>query len=270
MKKTSTFLALLLFVLIATITANGQVMISGRALHIPSATHTTRLNNVMLMDNPALADFRGVSASVVPSRFGISELTSGQFVAGEVLSEDIGGAAMISGLGNDIYNEFSGTATVAYHVTEDFTLGTSLQYAQLAIRDAETLRALQLHIGLFTQLSEQVSAGFVVENVNRGYYDGGEETVEQRALIGVGIELLPQLHADVGAVVLLNRASAMSVALSYDIFNSFRVRAAAQSFPQTGELGIAFDVNEQFNISALAQYHLNLGLSQAVVVGLRW
>lgn len=247
-----------------------QVMISGRALHIPSATHTARLNNVMLMDNPALVDFRGVSFSVVPSRFGMSELTSGQLVAGEMLSDEVGGAAMLSGLGNDIYNEFAGMATIAYRVGEDFSLGTSLQYAQLAIRDAETLRALQLHVGLFTQLSEQVSAGFVVENVNRGYYDGGEETVEQRALIGVGIEALPQLHFDIGAIVLLNRASAMSVALSYDIFESFRVRAAAQTFPQTGEIGVAFDVNEQFHISALAQYHLNLGLSQAVVVGLRW
>ncbi|HYF03649.1 MAG TPA: hypothetical protein VEC36_09765 [Patescibacteria group bacterium] len=236
---------------------------------IPIASGQSMLSELSYIQNSAL--FTNLDSSVlavgyIPSRFGLTELATSELLFGRRLTNELVIATHISGLGNELYSEISGTLHASFKTTDALTFGGAVQLSRISFKNERADFAVQFHAGTLLQLSDKLTAGASLQNFTRAYYAGGEQTVQQQANFSIGIEALDNLFFDAGAKILLNKSSGISLAASYKRFKNFHFSLAALSNPRSAEFSFAIPNIYNFTISGTAHYHDLLGFSERISI----
>ncbi|MES2764711.1 MAG: hypothetical protein V4642_02505 [Bacteroidota bacterium] len=233
---------------------------------IPNASGKSTLSELQFAQNPAL--FKNIDSSILavgytPSRFGLTELATSELLFGRRFTDELVIAAQISGLGNELYNEISGTIHASLKTTENLTLGAGAQLSRISFKNEESDFTAQFHAGAILELTDILNAGFSLKNVTRAEYSESE-SVSQEADFGLGIEPFKNLFFDAGARILFNQSSGISLAASYKDFKYIHFSLAVLSNPRTAELQFAIPNFYNFTISGTAHYHDILGFSERI------
>jgi hypothetical protein len=115
---------------------------------IPNASGKSTLSELQFAQNPAL--FKNIDSSILavgytPSRFGLTELATSELLFGRRFSDELVFAAQVSGLGNELYNEFSGIIHASFKTTDNLTFGASAQLSRISFKNEESDFATQFH-----------------------------------------------------------------------------------------------------------------------------
>lgn len=269
---TNFFFVVLYFWIPTTQPVAAQTLSASRRLSPASVTGFTALDIAAFNVNPALyarVNNPILHVSVSPSRFGLAELSHGRFIAGAPITRSITAAIDIAGMGGDLFSEFTFIANSAFKASDLFVIGVAAELDRRAIRNSESQTALQLSLGSVLSLSEHLTAGFALRNLNRAGFGPGNGDAIQTASMGVGIHADSALAVETGVEVALANSSAFILAAAYSIGAALNVRAAIRSNPRLGELGIAAQT-ERITVTASVVYHDVLGFSQVFGVNYFW
>ena len=240
---------------------------------IQSPTGITTVSDISLIQNPAglsVIDSNLFCINFVPNKFGLKELNSMLiFFAHKI---DDGWTAGIStfGTGNELYNEFSGALHTSVTLSEKLILGGSLEVSRISIKGNLPDLLIQGNIGAVIKFSPQLISGFSLSNITRSYYEYGANTVNQQAILGVGLIPAEDLFLELATVITINQNSGVSVSGKYNLINFLAVRLAYLTNPQILELGCNFNLSSKFKLITSASYHNYLGFSQQIGFSFIW
>ncbi len=241
---------------------------------IQTSTGQTALSEAAYSVNPALIgriDSGFVSATYIPSRFGMNELNFSGLSIGKNLTERIGVMVGISGFGsNSLYNEVSAFAGVSGKIGEGLIVGSTAEYSKVVIKDFPSASNIEVNIGGMFVISKEVTASASFTNILRESLNTDSKLIRQTVLIGMGAMLSSSLWIDADAVVSLNQYSGLSLAARYDIAEYLKCRLAISSAPRSGEFSIAFLPMQHLSIIAKGHYHDVLGVSQQLSLVWYW
>jgi hypothetical protein len=229
---------------------------------VVTATGLTGSNSMSYFYNPALLnriEVPTLSISAAPSRFGLSELSPGLIMFGLPISDDLVTAISGFAIGNDLYSEFSGSFHGAYSISEFMDIGASFEYFRLNIKDFQSDDSYQFHIGANVRISDLLSAGVCVKNINGNYYLGGDKTINQAAAVGFGFQLSEELAVDLGLQVNTIGQSGISLAGLYSMKDVFNLRLSALTSPRLISGAVSILALPYFDINILSSYHDYLG-----------
>jgi len=229
-----------------------------------TTTGLTASNTMAYSYNPSLfkkIDIPTLSLSAAPSRFGLSELSPGYIMFGLPVTDDL--ATAISGfvLGNELYSEFSGSLHGAYSISEFMDIGVSFEYFRLNIQNFQSDDSYQLHIGANVKISDLMTAGVCVKNINGSHYLGGDKTINQQAAVGFGFQLAEELAVDLGLQVNTIGQSGISLAGLYSVEDIFNLRLSALTSPRLVSGAVSILTLPYFDINVLSSYQDYLGWS---------
>lgn len=248
----------------------GQSFLSGSLPALPDASGKTTIAGTSFRASPALSptDSSLLGVWITPSRFGLQELTSGELLFARAEKSFALGCTII-GLGNSLYNELSTTGFFGLPVSETFEAGAALEYTRLAIRDAPVLTAVQVHLGAVLHITPDVSAGVALHNLTRAGFDTDGQSIDQRALLSLGLNITPATSAAAGVQIRLNRASSLLLSLLHTINTDIQLRVGVQTWPRSAEGGIAWNVGD-LTFQGMLYYHDELGFSQQLGALYHW
>lgn len=224
-------------------------------------------NHRSILDNPAqLSKFDSlmISFSYSPSKFGMPELSPSLVCASAKINEMFNSGVSASMLGNSLYNELSFALHSSANFGNSYIIGVSLEYSRINIKNYSKDDLLEIDIGGIVNISKDFNAGFALRNLTRAYYSGGEKTVKQTALIGLGYKLTENLFFDIDAVVSLNHSSGIALSSCYQPFDFMSGRLSFQTNPQQAEFEFLLSPLVHLNISVLFNYNSILGLSKQI------
>ena len=226
-----------------------------------------------LTQNPAQLESIQSSALAVaysPSRFGMPELSPSSLFYGQRINENIVSAATVMGVGNNLYNEFSAQMHTTVEFRNYITAGATVELSRINIAGYSTNYSYQIHIGGLVKLNESLTTGFCLRNLTRQYYYGGDNTIKQEALIGIGIKPASDFMIDFDTDIKLNLSTGFSVAGKYNYQDLLAVRLAVLTYPQTIEGSVSFKTIDNLSIHADLQYQEILGFSQLAGISFLW
>jgi hypothetical protein len=231
-----------------------------------SATGLTASNPAAYSYNPALLSYLKVptlTLNAALSRFGLSELSPGYILFGMPVSDNFVTAITGFGIGNDLYNEFSGALHGAYSISEFMDIGVSVEYFRISIKDHQLDDSYQFHIGSNVRISDFMSAGVCVKNINNSYYLGGERTSGQQGAIGFGFLIADDLTFDLGMQVSTYGQSGLSLATLYTLENIINVRFSALTSPRIVSGSVSILAIPYIDLNILSSYHDIIGWSHS-------
>jgi hypothetical protein len=250
-----------------------QTIGSAYLFNFPSSTCKAEINFNRKIQNPAQIwefDSHIISSTVSPSRFGLKELTPAALFYSQPITKELSSAVSVFGLGNKLYNEFSGTIIGAYKFGDYTRLGVAIEYSRISISNYLPQDAYQIHIGGLIDLTDEITAGFTLRNLTRQNYFGGDKTSAQQAIFGLGLIPESNLSFDLDGIISLNKASGLAFAGKYIFEKLIAMRIAYLTNPASFEIGINLIAINTINISLLAQYHNYLGFSQIYSLTYNW
>lgn len=239
-----------------------QSFLTGSLPVLPDASGKTNPTGTSFRASPALSptDSSLLGVWITPSRFGLQELTAGELLFAQA-GEWFTAGYTATGLGNSLYNELATTGFFSLPVSETFDVGTAIEFTRLSIRDAPVLTALQVHLGAVLHITPDVSAGMALHNITRAGFNDDSRSIDQRALLSLGIHITPATAAAAGVQVRLNRASSLLVTLLHNVDANIQLRAGVQTWPRSAEGGIAWNLGD-ITFHGTLHYHDELGFSQ--------
>jgi hypothetical protein len=228
----------------------------------------TAIDKSTLMENPAsLAgnDSACAAFSIIPSRFGIADLNHSELSSAFEIAPGFKGGAMIAGGGGSLHSEISAVAAGSYRFDDKIDVGAKVSLNRFSAKNYGSAFAISFGFGSKIKITDGLNFGFVLENLNRPTFDGGENTALQRAAFGAGIELADNFFIDADANIIINEGSGLGISGRYDAaeFLSFN----AGYFTNPGELFFGAAVSYSgFRFSFQPAFHSELGLSTRLAV----
>lgn len=238
-----------------------------------SATNITELTPNSSSSNPIRitnSDSNKLNLFVSPNKFGLSELNSGILDYIHPIDSNFFAGASLFGLGNELYSEFAFSLSMAYKQAENFSLAMEANYNALNIQDSQLEQVISLNIGGTVFLSDLLTAGIFLENVNNAYFEGGENTSFRRAVVGLGGRFSENFTAELSAIVNINRSSGFGASFSYAIMEDINFAAGIQSLPRLLYFQIFIEDITFFDFSISSEYHDLLGFSNVVGISFQF
>jgi hypothetical protein len=200
-----------------------------------------------------------VFISYSPSKFGIKALSPGIIMGGYKLSNVITATAGFYGIGNEIFSEYSFLGGVAWAPGPYFQLGLSAEYLGINFKGFSSDAQLKLNLGGRIKLTDEIDAGVSLMNINRGHYEGGDETAVQTAVMGIGYDVIDNIELGINGIVRINSSSGFSINGKFNPLDDVGLLITYLSQPQMVSLGINWASADWISVSFMIYYHNYLG-----------
>lgn len=210
--------------------------------------------------NPALyASIRNITASAayIPGRFALSELQSSAATAIAPFSF-FTAALAVHRFGFDLYSETTLALSGGYSVSDRFAVGTTLNWYHLSIERYGSAATLGIDAGIRADITEKLSTGFAVANINRPVIGQSKNTLPQ--IIRAGLMYRP--HPLINIIAEIEKdiifEPEFRFGAEYMPAESFRIRAGMNDRPTRASGG--FSINHRsIQLDYALQWHYELG-----------
>lgn len=233
-------------------------------ISVPSAVSKAALDKYSYNHNPSIIstlDYSLISFKFIPSRFGMNELSPSSISFAQPLLNDIAAGINLSGISNQLYNEIAGSISSGIELSKFLKFGINIELLHISVKNYSSQYALRADAGGLLDLSDAISAGFVIKNITKDYYKGADKTALMNAIFGIGFKLLDNLYFDIDASIVFNHNSGIALAGLYEIEDILYLRTAALTNPRSIEFGTKVEILDYLSISGLVNYHDMLGFS---------
>ncbi len=231
---------------------------------VAAACGASSFQDISVLNNPAkMREIENSFASFVyaPSKFEMKELSSaGAAFSKRFISSSVVGVSVFN-MGGNLFREYTGAFHFCQEIDSSLALGVSANYASIHVKSYASDYKIAVDIAGIVDLNEYLTAGFVLNNVNGDYFEGGDKNVERKAQFGFGVMPLESFAIDLDAVVNVNQSSGFCFAASYNVEDIVFIRAAYQTSPKLAEAGAFIVPTSFFSISCNLNYHFVLGYS---------
>ncbi|MFA7625436.1 MAG: hypothetical protein WCZ17_00185 [Candidatus Kapaibacterium sp.] len=267
--KTNKNLAMVIFALIVCL--NSSKSQNYGAMSYFNFRHSTGLScpESAALLNPA-AMYLDSSSNLIfrtkPSRFGFSEL-SPMMISGVWRADSIHSLGMnLNGLGGSLYSEISSELRYSASLNDMITLGASLEYSSLSIKDYGNQSLVFANVGTVLDLSDELKVGFILRNIFGNYSEQADKTAYQSVVFGAGYRINEELTAEGDMIIIINSVSALSLALKYDYDEYLCFRAAYRTEPNIMELLVMYALISDAALMIGSEYHELFGFSPEIVL----
>ncbi len=201
-----------------------------------------------------------------PSRFGISELNPCMIAAQYKLDSSRVLGMNIYGLGGDLYSEISGELRFANQINDIVTVGASIEFNRLTIKNYENISFATINIGAVLNLSESLKAGFALRNLLRSNAGQEDKTTYQESIAGLSYRINSEIFVDADIAVIINSVSSFGFALKYIPQENFELRTAFKTNPNILEIAAMLNIYSDISFSAGIEYNEIFGISPELTI----
>ncbi len=198
-----------------------------------------------------------VSAAYTPGRFALPEL--GSSAATTVFPLPIGTlAAAVHRFGFDLYSETTVSVSGSRSVGDRLAVGATLNWYHLSIERYGAAATVGITVGINAEITDNLSSGFVVSNINRPSIGHGKNTLPQMIRAGLLYRPHPLIRilAEIEKDVLFEPEFRFGV--EYFLTESFFIRAGMNDRPTRAAGGFSVSVGN-LQIDYALQWHFELG-----------
>ncbi|MCX6154366.1 MAG: hypothetical protein NT007_09410 [Candidatus Kapabacteria bacterium] len=176
----------------------------------------------------------------------------------------------LNGIVNNLYSEFSPNLSLSYKYIDKLSAGANLTYNLMGVKNFKSCSFFSFDIGAIIFLNDYLSTGFVLRNINRGSYLGGNSLVNQTVICGFGIKANDDFLIDIDWHIKISQYSGLSLAGKYKLYKAFYIRLAYLTNPNSFETGISIGFTKDFNLNYNFCYDMNLGSINNVCITFQW
>jgi hypothetical protein len=196
-----------------------------------------------------------------PARFGISELSPISIVTGYNIDSNWAIGANLMGIGGKLYSEITSEIRIANRITKLVTLGISGEFSRLSIQNYGNKNLAFVNFGATVNISDDLTAGFLLRNLLRNYSESSDKTVYQQAITGFSYQIDDDIIIELDADIVINAASSFCLGIKYLPHEVIAIRSAFRTAPNQLEIAamtnivsdifmiIGFDYNEVLGAS---------------------
>ncbi len=231
------------------------------------STEKTNISELSVINHPALlslVDSACISGMLSYSKFNLPELSPFVLSYATKVSENLSSGISFAGIGNNLYNEFTGSAGIAYSSNKLINIGISADFGRVGIKDYGNRYIFSLNVSSIIALSNAFSAGFSLSNIL-----GNENLAEyQRYLVlGFGYQAMKDLSFDLSANVVINKTSGLSFSTKYQFSPDISARLGLLTNPEILDLEVRTCLSNSFSLLLGLEYHQRLGFSNQFGIG---
>jgi len=204
------------------------------------------------------------SAAYIPGRFGLSELQSS--AATVIYPLSIGtAAAAVHRFGFDLYTETTISISGARSVGDRLAVGGTLNWYHLSIERYGSAATAGITAGIRAEITEQLSTGFVVSNINRPAIGQNNNTLPQ--VIRAGLLYRPHplitIAAEIEKDILFDPEFRFGA--EYILSESFYIRAGMNDRPARTAGGFTLN-HRSIQLDYALQWHFELGQTHFITL----
>ena len=207
---------------------------------------------------------------ILPSKFGMNELTNSSLMAASRIYGDIFLGLKINGIFNDLFNDYSSGFVISNKLYEKISIGAEIEYNRFEIKGYESHNLVMLNFGSLIELTDKINAGFLVTNLNRAYRQYGKENVEQTARFGIGTNLIQDFYLNIDAVVNISRNTGFLISSKYDVENYLSLRLSYLTSPKQFDFGVNAKILEDVYLNYNFYMQNELGNSHGIALYFVW
>jgi hypothetical protein len=209
---------------------------------------------------------RSLSLYYSPEPFGIKELARGSFSFVE--PTDVGAFALSgSRFGFELYREVALTLSYATSLTDQFSVGGSVNYYSLSISEYGSAATVGLDLGVLLKVSDDIRWGAVAYSVNAPRIGEARERLPQVYATGVAYKPLAEATIAADLVKDIRFPAELHLGLEYTLLNMIDLRGGAASDP--GSLNAGIGIRYEFiNLDYAFANHTELGMTHQFSISL--
>lgn len=180
-------------------------------------------------------------------------------------------ATNFSGIINELFREYSASASLNYSFSEKLTLGSRLSYNEISISDYSSNNFLSVDVGGVINFDAGFSTGFTLFNINSGKYSNSSNTALRTAAFSIGANLNENFTSEISAIIRDYNSSGFAFAAKYSILNDLLAFGLYYlSEPQSIEAAIKINAIDKFNVVITLQHNQNLGYNKNFGIYHKW
>jgi len=240
-----------------------------RALGLGGITTVLPVSAWAAFGNPATLNATGqpsLAFSYTPQQYGLTELRSGS--ASFVQPTPLGAFALSgSTFGFSLYRETTFGLSYGRRFTDEFYVGATLSYFSLSIPSYGSGASLGISIGGYLSLTDEISWGFHIVNVNGPTIGIGKEKLPQNFATGIGFQPVPEvlLAAEISKDIRYPAEFLIGVEYTFIDLVSIRGGLATEPSLMNGGLGIHYRF---FTFDYAVTSHVDLGSTHTFSVAI--
>ncbi|MEW6653585.1 MAG: hypothetical protein AB1394_08970 [Bacteroidota bacterium] len=254
-----------------TLQSFGQINPGARQIALAHSDFSYTSDVFQIFNNPAglaFTKYREVGIYYSPAPFDTKEM-SNAFAA--YCEPTLYGtfSAGFSIYGFELYKETQFAIGYSKKITNNFYVGGTALYKNLAIKNYGTKGTLLLNLGGIANLNEQVGFGFAIENITRSTFS--EETGQLPTVFwgGVHLKVIKEFTFSAALSKEVGYDTSLRLGAEYSMLDFIKLRFGAHNEPNVFSGG--FGVNYQFlQVDYAASSHPDLGLTHQFGLILRF
>ncbi|OQX85156.1 hypothetical protein B6D60_08310 [candidate division KSB1 bacterium 4484_87] len=205
-----------------------------------------------------LANFNQKAVSFLYSRpYGMKELDLAAFSAVLPMRQGAVGIGF-STYGFELYQEQSVLFSYSRRISESFSLGASIHYMKLQIKNYGSDYSLAFDLGFAVQLSEQINWGFYSTNVNRARFSRNRDLLPQSFSSGISYQPLGNLLINIDIFKEISFPVELRTGFEYVFWDKVSFRSGMISDPAHYCFGFGFRFH-RFQCDYGVMFHPQLG-----------
>jgi len=267
MKHLKTIFILLSF----SILSFGQINPGARQVALAHSDFTYSTDVFQLFNNPAglaLTKIREVGLFYSPAPFDIKEMSTAFAAYCEPTVYGTFGAGF-SIYGFNLYKETQFAIGYGKKILNNFFIGGTAIYKNLAIKNYGTKGTLILNVGSIANLNEQVGFGFSVQNLTRSTLSDESGQLPTVFWGGVHLNVVKEFTFSAGLSKEVGYETSLRIGAEYLMLDFIRLRFGAHNEPNifSGGFGIVYQF---LQVDYAASSHPDLGLTHQFGLILRF
>lgn len=212
------------------------------------------------------SSYNMINVGVKPGRFGMSELNSLHAFAVISIDSTWSLGLNISGIGGELYNEFSPEIGIRWNVNENINIGASGEFNKVTVKNYNSYNIPTFNLGGIVKLTNELNAGMYIRNLLRNYSGDIDKTVYQEGSFGLSYSADEDLTINADAVVVINSFNSFNVGIKYDFDENFTSRLAVSTNPGVVNLGVLCKVSDAFSFVLSMDYDITLGITPEIAL----
>ncbi len=215
-----------------------------------------------LFNNPAsLAKINWREAGVYysPAPFGLTELANGFVAYNEPFSF---GSISLGGMsyGFELYKENKILVGFSYNYLDKFFAGVVLNYHTVSIKNYGNANAFYLNIGGIVPITNNVSWGFSIQNINRATFGKEKDQIPTIYKTGFSFSVVSNISLNAAMEKDLLQDASIMFGINYDIIRYLSIRFGLSNEPSRFTAGLGLNYSN-FTLDYAVFTHPDLGLT---------
>ena len=220
-----------------------------------------------IFDNPSLSTNESSNAlylSVMPSKFGLSELNENTLGALIKLSPSISSISLIRGSYSDLYSKLNFEQSIAGNITNSLSLAISFCADNLKIKNYSSKYIIFSNISANYKLFDSTILAFKFYNINGAKFSGDSKYINQNFQFDFSYPALDFLYLNIGGVFRLDDISSSLMGVKFNLIKSLSCNLAYMAYPSYSEIGVEYSISDKLKLFFNTNYMQPLGFSHSI------